>query len=220
MDFFYGYLGNDVSIIIADDSQNPEMPKVKVPFNIKHIPLPFDTGLSYGRNVMLDHTETLYFILLDDDFVFTGATKIEYFLDLMQNNPDLDILAGEVYNNGKRKVRSNCCITFIEGKLTKYKKPYKVIGKLNYYDFVVNFFIAKTAVIKQIRWDDELKIVEHTAFFLKAKESNLTCAETSLVKINHFRPKIEHYKKFRKDRIDEFMNILKTKYQIKEIIEM
>ncbi len=58
---FYPSLHN----IVADDSKSP----VHRP-DVEYHVLPFDSGLSKGRNFLVKKVKTSYFLLLDDDFCF------------------------------------------------------------------------------------------------------------------------------------------------------
>ncbi|MBP7562536.1 MAG: glycosyltransferase [Candidatus Cloacimonetes bacterium] len=218
IDLHYGFLGKDVNILIADDSEQPSLPDKSYPFNLTYFRLDFDQGASFGRNYLLSHTKTPYFILLDDDYVFTRHTKIERFVHLIEKYPEIDILAGSVYNRGKKKVDCACRMNIDNQVLYKLKKPYKIKDDLKFYDMVVNFFIAKTDKIKELRWDDELKTVEHSAFFIKAMNHGLISPETDSVSIHHLRPKNSLYKKFRKDRVEYYAGLFKQMYQINEIV--
>jgi len=54
-----------VKIIIVDDSLHPK--KIK---DVQKIDMPYNSGISAGRNEALKHVATKYTLFLDDDFVF------------------------------------------------------------------------------------------------------------------------------------------------------
>ena len=114
-----------------------------------------DRGLSYGRNWLVSNVKTDYYVLLDDDFVFTEKTKI----DLLKKKLDegYDIVAGALEQDGK--------IRHFEGQYDLKDGHLKYLKK-EPYDFVFNFFMAKKSVSG---WDERLKLAEHTAFFLSNK---------------------------------------------------
>ena len=57
-----------------------------------YLPLPFDTGLSASRNLMVQRVETALVMILDDDFVFTVDSDLGYLVhQLLQHH--LDIVA-------------------------------------------------------------------------------------------------------------------------------
>ena len=86
-------------IIIADDSENKyggEIQRRHGGIITKYIPLPYNSGLSKGRNVLLEHVETDYFLLCEDDFILDGRTNLAFMAQQMQS--DLDILGGICFN--------------------------------------------------------------------------------------------------------------------------
>lgn len=51
------------------------------------------------------------------------------------------------------------------------KKKYKnIINGFKIYDIILQFFLARTSKIKLVKWDNELKTVEHMEFFWRAKD--------------------------------------------------
>jgi len=87
---------SEVRTIIVDDSRNPGIIEDKY---IDYHILPYNRGISYGRNYGLRHIKTKYFLLLDDDYIFTPRTDLKKFLILIQKH-NLDILAGRWIQNG------------------------------------------------------------------------------------------------------------------------
>ena len=173
-----------VPIIIIDDSQKPI--KKKWVSQIQYVHTEFDVGVSEGRNRALKLVKTKYFVLLDDDFEFTQQTKIETFKELLEKY-NFDLIGGKLYNYGWYDLR-------FEGFLTIYRKFLYICTyeDLNYIydavrvDFMLNFFLAKTDVIQKNLWDSELKIGEHTSFFLDLKDNHVKVGYTPLVSINHW----------------------------------
>ena len=69
----------DIPILIGDDSLISCKEQVKKDFpnaNITFIELPYDCGISYGRNVLVSKVKTKYFCLCDDDFIFDKKTDL------------------------------------------------------------------------------------------------------------------------------------------------
>ena len=84
-------------IVVADDGAEPV---TLSDARVRVLRLEPDIGLSAGRNALLNHIETPYFVLCDDDFVFGPRTKIEDLLTAAERY-DLDILAGRVLERGR-----------------------------------------------------------------------------------------------------------------------
>ena len=92
-----GYSG--CPVLIADDSEDPYKDAILSTFGDlvdEYIVLPFDTGLSKGRNELLKHVETPYFVLNDDDFVYDERTDLGWMREQLSTR-ELDVLGGVVY---------------------------------------------------------------------------------------------------------------------------
>ena len=97
----------NIRVLVGDDTherKRPNDPPYVTPTwahdnsNIKLLLLPEDCGLSMGRNILVQSVQTPYFVLLDDDFLFTKYTQIEKFLGILLHNPDVDIVGGGLSN--------------------------------------------------------------------------------------------------------------------------
>lgn len=153
-----------IKIVIVDDSRlqpiYPEWTNVSVYF------LPFDTGLSAGRNYGVDRVTTKYTLLLDDDFVFCAKTKIEKFVRILEGG-DLDMIGGEVRLPGGRDQPYRGVFEMTNNRVLCYNRGYHDVFAEGYgtCDMILNFFLAKTEVLKKHRWDERQKVAEHTAYF-------------------------------------------------------
>ena len=196
----------DIKILIADDSRESSKEKIKNKFNNKNIivyDLPYDCGLSYGRNYLVKNVKTKYFCLVDDDFVFDKKTDLESALEILKEK-NVSILGGHVRNYKIIKNFKDRIIYLIQ-KIIRYELPSNYLGsfeminekelKVKYIihdypdyvetDLVCNFFIAKTEDILECLWDEDLKLQEHTAFFYNAKKKGLKVAYTNKLSTRH-----------------------------------
>lgn len=193
-------------VLVADDGVNPNFEKFENKYKDKNIvfyKIEKDSGLSYGRNFLLDKVKTKYFVLCDDDFVFDKKTKIIEAIKILEEK-NLDIIGGYIRNY---KIDKNIMdkIIIILQKILKYELPANYIGtfredgKTLYVDYIIhsfpeyketdivlNFFIGKTKIIKEKnRWDNELKLQEHTAFFYQAFKNKLKIGFTNILSVQH-----------------------------------
>lgn len=147
----------------------------------------YDRGLSWGRNYLVSQVKTKYFLLLDDDFVFTDKTKIEKLYNKVEKGYDL--VAGSIEENDEIK---------------HYEGRYELIGdclkyipsKKEPFHFVYNFFVGRTKTFKKYKWDEELKLAEHTAFFFEHKDL-LKIGYLKDVSIKHLPERSQDYQDFR-----------------------
>lgn len=195
--------------------------------NIDYIITEFDIGLSKGRNILLQNVKTKYFLLCDDDFEFDERTDIDKALNIIKNN-NIDILGGAIYEKVEVNSIISLLLLFKNPKrLLKFILGYEstriyngffdikkneVTGKFNsnpadfsineFYkvDIVTNFFIANTEKIKAINgWQpEEVKLGEHTIFFIRCKQNGIKVAYSSYFGVKHHPFRTLSYHKYRK----------------------
>jgi (N-acetylneuraminyl)-galactosylglucosylceramide N-acetylgalactosaminyltransferase len=141
----------DIEIIVAtDDDSGVKFTKIN-----KQLNLQFDSGLSAGRNLLVEMCDTPYCLIVDDDCVFTKETDLEKALQEIKDR-DLDILqlTADVQYWGRYVIDGDtvCC----------EKTP-----KTELVDFCLNIFIAKTDALRRCKWRNELKMGEHFAYFFE-----------------------------------------------------
>lgn len=213
------------NIMICDDSE--EGPG-KLPKGVKLVrPGAVDIGLSAGRNILLDQCETKYFVLLDDDFIFTDKTEIFALVGALDLY-DIDIAGGVVYDVGPSAQKKDQPRTFYgcidvssgDGRLTiSTGRVREWRNNLPLYDLVLNFFACRTESVNKVRWTEELKLGEHLDFFLRAREAGLKISYFPEVVVDHYRDhsaNTEEYKAYRR-RADEFHGRFKRMYSISKI---
>ncbi|XP_028311225.1 beta-1,4 N-acetylgalactosaminyltransferase 2-like [Gouania willdenowi] len=175
-----------VKIIIADDSIEPQKVSGE---NIEQYIMPPSQGWFAGRNLGVSQVTTKYFLWVDDDFLFTKDTKIEKFVEMMEANPDLDLVGGSV-----KGTRFYFSLFYEEGDEEEggclYRKSDGHFHTLPGYpeciltDGVVNFFLARTDSVRKVGFDPKLQRVAHSEVFMDGMGS-LMIASCSGVSIGH-----------------------------------
>ena len=198
-------------VIVADDSKD-RMPRYSDDYEM--IRLPFDTGLSAGRNALIAKVETPFFILLDDDFIFTEATKIERLVSIAERCGH-DVVGGAVIEKGE--------VRHYEGNLRQSGTTLRYVpqfredhGSHKTCDMVLNFFAGRTEKVKKVGWDPDLKLAEHTDFFLRAK-GKISVAYCPTVSIVHTKERDPHYDEYRV-RAKHFMRVFMKKHRLKMMV--
>ena len=195
----------------SDDSDFNEMMSLypKVDF----IRLPFDTGLSFGRNEALKRVFTDYFILLDDDFCLCEALDFNKVLQKINViNGCYDLMGGTwiEYREHSGVIARFAArigrIFFRNEKLLMKPQKRNYIGEIHVaddevtvnvktnifpsfqkVDIVLNFFAARTEAVKKMGgWRNELKLQEHSEFFVRAKMNGLKVCYSSEFIIEHW----------------------------------
>lgn len=182
-----------LTILVADDGDNCIDPQ-EVP-SIQYFKIPYDSGLSYGRNFLLDKVETEFFLLLDDDFEFFEKTNIDILFHALKETAALDIVGGAVVNNGNEPIFYNNALKIEDGTLYHYR--HQKTGELNgipLFDIILNFFVGRTTRVREVKWDNDLKVIEHEDFFLRCK-GNLKVGYIDKVIINHHPAKSDSEKR-------------------------
>ncbi len=242
-------LGLKYPILVADDSRISLEREIKSEFSdleITWLSLPFDTGLSEGRNILVNAVKSPYFLLCDDDFVFDERADIQKALRCLEENK-LSVLGGDFYNyvtipNIKRFIKLILTdpvkvkmFMLKEYSTSRYLGVFKESAdgacellitnnkpsQLPYYcDLVNNFFLAKTDAIKKMGgWDPQLKLGEHEDFFFRAKKAGLAVAYLPDFGIGHYPVIRSNYKKYRL-RAQEFKRMFVKKHAFKSYSEV
>jgi serine/threonine protein kinase len=169
--------------------------------------MPFNSGASAGRNLGVSKIKTKYFVLLDDDYEFTKDTKLETFLNIIENS-DLDILGGQVLEND---VRNGFFGTFFYNEKHRYvicKQEYTEFKNYKACEIIPQFFIGKTETIKTYTWNEKLKTGEHSVFFFENR-SNFKVGFTEEVSVNHKQESNNNYYQYRNKGLDYFSRWMK-----------
>lgn len=158
--------------------------------------LPFNSGLSVGRNKIIQKAREDYILMTDDDIGLTDSTSIEMMKKVLDSSEDIGICAGVIYQeNGEYfggEIYSKGLSLEMDRTLLlrqRVKNLSKVNGIIfNYADQVVNFFLAKKEVFNDVTWDSRIKVeYEHVDFFLNLKKTRWRAAVCLGTKMLHYR---------------------------------
>ena len=164
------------------------------------IRLPFDSGLSLGRNEIINRMEEEYILMMDDDICLTDGDSIEKMKQVLDSEDDIGLCAGMIYyeNSGEcfggNAYSRGLMLEINKGVLYRHSSKgrlAKMNGILfNYAEQVANCFLAKREVFKSISWDNRIKIeFEHMDFFLNLKRTKwkvTVCLDTKLTHSHQF----------------------------------
>ena len=157
--------------------------------------LPYNCGLSYCRNYLVNRVIEPFILLLDDDFILDIKTNLSNYINILNTDLKLGVVGGDLtghqeYNYDLFFDQTNHKIYYIKLN-NKIKLPITktYIQKpiyFNYCDIVLNFAMFKTELFKTIQWDNNLKLAEHTDFYIRLKkETDWKVAHTKTVSAEH-----------------------------------
>lgn len=211
----------DISLTICDDS-TIDMPFSDSIFSKHHIVIIPEKykGVSYGRNYGIDNTNKEYILFLDDDFVPQKRTDLNKFMTLFEIDRHIGLVGGvcgkrsssAVIQGGQLELKNGLCKKTCLGDTFEL---YKGIA-YRYCSITDLFFVAKRELFSDIRWDDNLKIAEHTDFFLQMEKTNWRALFTPEVQIGHDQSTLfrSSYDKYRYGNFGYFKELYWKKYNI------
>jgi len=150
-------------------------------FGHQIIPLPYNCGLSYARNYLISKTKEPFILVADDDYIFNELTNFEPMINLLLLEENIGIVGGALNDRDTKPLRiyvdklptNNVNkLTFIAKSVQYLESKSTIMQKSSKYfksELVSNFFLAKREIFDDIKWDNELKLVEHSDYFLRLK---------------------------------------------------
>ncbi|XP_041639695.1 beta-1,4 N-acetylgalactosaminyltransferase 2-like isoform X2 [Cheilinus undulatus] len=200
----------NITIIIADDSFEPQRVTED---NILQYIMPPGQGWFAGRNLAISQVMTKYFLWVDDDYEFTEKTTIEKMVEVMEANPELDVLGGSVkgnrfffsviYEEGN-EIEGGCLYRKSGGRfqhLPGFPGCYLVSG-------VVNFFMARTDSLQKTGFDPRLRRVAHSEYFIDGAGSLMVASCGDVIvghQTNKSKEDAARYARYRNPGRDDWM---------------
>jgi len=170
------------------------------------IRLPFNCGISVGRNEIVKKATEDYVLIMDDDIMIQNSESIVNMKKVLDSDKDIGICSGMLSSkNGDYITNENyqkgLRFKIDRGMLFRYpseRKLYKVDGSLFVYaEQVVNFFLAKRAIFDDVKWDNRIKVEwEHLDFFLQLKNTKwkvAACLNTKAIHMNSIHDSTYNY---------------------------
>jgi hypothetical protein len=213
---------NNCIVLIADQGYTSEEKTREIDYIKSQIPceyynIPFDSGLSFGRNFLVKKAEEMnisYCLLSADSIQFTTPYNFNPFIDFLQNNSKAALIGFELQN-------SKCPWEFIievTPRGIKCLLPTEYITFTNQQllkvDICRNIFLAKTVVLLDSPYDEELKLAEHELFFIGLKQRGWQCYWSDSLIFDRCSPRpSQEYEQYRK-RFGDYLKIAKQKLGI------
>jgi GT2 family glycosyltransferase len=213
----------DINIIIGDQNPSKEKKKRFEVQGIRYVELEYDCGLCKARNELVKLVNTDYVLIGDDDFKYEEGAKVDEMLQIIDLNDQVDLIGGRIREGGQ--------IKNYQGYIEEYNNhfvylPLTNLEQVAQVDLTFNFFVAKTAAVKAVQWDEQIKVAyEHSSFFIDFKRAGYKAYFTPDSIVIHkpainTPPRENHnkYKQFRSRRSDKKRFF--EKYGIEYVIDM
>jgi hypothetical protein len=176
--------------------------------------LPANIGISAGRNHLLAQVRAPFFVITDDDKVFTRHTRMERLRNVLEADPACLLAAGMNLDYGFLLRYQHGDITrdglLLRRTLYGDRARTEMIGGVRCVPcrLTPNFFMARTTLFRQhgIEWDARFKLGdgEHAWFFARLP-SDVHLYVVPSVRVWHFptRTGDRAYKRFRYDKQEQ-----------------
>lgn len=187
-------------VVVADDSgEDAENRDICSRNGATHVPCSHDCGIPTKRNVLVDIAETPYVLICDDDHEFGPRTSIEALLHALEVVP-LDIASAVVVNEPGGKPTWGRGILFRWRGVLYCAPPFVRLKQpkdgVEFTDFAENFFLARTKVLRRVRWNERLKLQDHVEFFWTCKNLGVHVGQVQSVVAVHRSTRSEEYAGF------------------------
>ena len=178
----------DMPIYVADQSvPNKEMLDFYEHHKCETVFVDTDVGVCASRNAAVELVKEPYFLLCDDDFFFGPETNFNSALDLIEDQLDIGIVGGRLFDRHLFQGQTTNEDRFWElffnydpdgGRLVTVPVHYfapepQYANGVEYYqcDAVMNFAVFRTDIFNEkVRWDPRYKSNgEHEDFYLNFK---------------------------------------------------
>jgi len=220
-------------VIVADDGPEDdkkeeiynEMSK-QLPLNV--LKLPYDSGLAYGRNRIVENTRTPYLFIMDDDMEVLDRNSLIFMKQILKNNKKLGGVGGLLIENGR--IRSGAHnLENRKGYVVRDVPRAINVESANgipfiEFDQILNVALFRVKCFDDYSWDDYYKInFEHLDFYWGHKQlGKWKFAITPVAFFKHNPGGNKTYKKFRfsRERYKRSKEYFLKKWNLKGVINI
>ncbi len=187
----------DGRIVVADDSHVPMSfadPLVDV------LALPFNSGVSVGRNAALDAVDTEFVLVTDDDIVFTSATDVDAARRRLEAHPEIDVVGFLRVELPRWFAVDFGADALFAGHREPLRQWDELVGGLPVRYKIEQVYLARTdAIRRRVRWDPGVRMVDHADFFSRAAGELVVVLDSSIRAYHAQTPFDADYQRYRQD---------------------
>jgi hypothetical protein len=188
--------------------------KSQIPCEVYY--LPFDSGLSYGRNYLVQKAKDMnieFCIISADSLQMLAKYDYTTIIDFLKSDKSYGLV-------GFEDAGGKCCWEFNldvqpEGIHLSLSDKHLTYGTLSLkqVDICGNIFLAKTDAILNL-WDNEMKLAEHELAFIELKKREFKVFFTDTIKFKRVTTgNTKEYEQYR-NRWKDYIALLKDKLDI------
>ena len=222
----------EIKILVAENAHfNQELKDFVNEHGGRYILMPFDSGVCFARNRLVEMVDTEFILVSDDDFYYTKEAKVKEMIKFLEANKDYTLIGGRIFEKGR--------VLEYQGHINIHTDHFEYVpldfennrkdkaSGLMYQqaDITFNYFVARKNDIKDVKWDEKIKVAyEHSDWFIGLKKAGghkvaFTPDAVVTHKPEHIQiPKevMDQYKNFRNRRSDMhyFFEKHKVKYSL------
>lgn len=194
----------DGRIVIADDSRQPMTSPGR---NVEIISMPFNSGVPAGRNAALDAVNTEFVLVSDDDIVFTQASNLASALAYLDAHPEVDIVGFRRVDLPQGRWADHGPNVLFRGAAQPLRPWGEIIGGLPVRHKVAQLYLARTDSIQQVRWDENIRMVDHQDFFSSASGRLLSVVDPQIIAYHARTPFDAEYTAYRNDIAQDMIHL-------------
>jgi hypothetical protein len=166
-------------IILADDSPVPMRPPDD---RTDVIGMPFNSGVTRGRNAAIDRVRTPYVLVTDDDVVFTRGSGLSYAYHYLEAHPHVDAVCALLIEVPRWYYVPPTSVDahLFPGHLPPLREFGEQIGGLPVVAQGSSTYLARTDALRTVRYDENIRMLDHRDFF------SLACGRMVFVQATEF----------------------------------
>jgi hypothetical protein len=211
----------DSIILIADQGYSDSEKDINIDFfksqiNLEYYKIPFDCGLSYARNFLINKAnekQIPYILMGADSIQFSQPYNFQPFIEFLEQDETKGVV-GFALNGSKCPWEFLMEITPQGIKMLPSNNYIEFVGiRYKQVDICRNIFIAKTKTILNL-YDEEMKLCEHELAFLEYKKRGYKVYWTNTISFKksaaHYSNEYNSYRK----RLPDYQKLFKQKLGI------
>lgn len=191
-----------IRVIIADDSAQPLDLQGD---SLQVLQLPFNSGLSVGLNKALAQVKTPYVMRMDDDELLTVKTCLGMQVQFLKKHPKIDLVGFCTLTTIRCMDPDKAVSRFTSFNMKGAPKPLRIphMTQIDGNHFVMgkvpNLYVARTEKVRQIGWDENIRMMDHQDFFWRAAGNLVSVIALGTAVFHYHNPFQRYYQKYRQD---------------------